>query len=251
MTVNRAMVRALSALARQLCPEPCPRCGREHAGGFCPDCRRDFARVPAPCARCAMPRPCVPCRADRNDWHVDRMNVPFVYAEPLATFLKALKYRGRRELGRALGELLATEIHTENLDVDRILSVPLHPKRLRARTFNQAHEIARTLARQYRWPLGAGVRRVIDTPPQTERDRNERQRFASSAFLVEPSLAGARVAIVDDVVTTGATINALAAALKAAGAVEVQAWAVARSTGDTGARAGAGTGTGRQPVRKT
>ena len=248
MPVNRATLRALSAFARQLCPEPCPRCGREHAGGFCSDCQRDFARVPAPCARCAMPWPCAPCRADRDDWRIDRMNAPFVYAEPLSTFLKALKYRGRRELGRALGELLATEIRSENLNVDRILGVPLHPRRLRARTFNQAHEIARALSRRYRWPLAAGVRRLIDTPPQTERDRSERQRFASSAFHVQANLAGARIAVVDDVVTTGATINALAAALKAAGAAEVQAWAVARSTGDAGARAAPPVG--RQPARK-
>jgi ComF family protein len=195
-----------------------------------------------------MPWPCEPCRADRDDWQIDRMNAPFVYAEPLSIFLKALKYRGRRELGRALGELLATEIRSENLNVDRILGVPLHPGRLRARTFNQAHEIARALARHYRWPLDAGVRRVIDTPPQTERDRSERQRFASNAFDVQPNLAGARIAVVDDVVTTGATVNALAAALKAAGAAEVQVWAVARSTGEGGARVGVAVR--RQPARK-
>ncbi|MGD8341437.1 MAG: phosphoribosyltransferase family protein [Gammaproteobacteria bacterium] len=179
-----------------------------------------------------MPRPCRSCRGLEGDWRIDRINAPFIYCRPLSTYLKALKYRGRRELGPALGALLAAEVGIENLAVDLIVGVPLHPARLRARSFNQAHEIARALARGYRWPLATNVRRVIDTPPQTDLDRARRHRLAPSAFSVPDSLAGAQVAIIDDVITTGTTVNALAAALKAAGVLRVEAWAVARSIGE-------------------
>lgn len=178
-----------------------------------------------------MPRPCHPCPSGADYWELDLVNAPFVYAPPLALYLKALKYHGRRELGLALGRLLATEITERNLGVDCVVCVPLHPDRLRARTFNQAHEIARGLTTLFKWPLITNCRRVVDTPPQTDLDKAERRRFARNAFAVHANLTGANVAIVDDVITTGATVNALAMSLRSAGAEEIQAWAVARSTG--------------------
>lgn len=178
-----------------------------------------------------MPQPCDPCPAITNNWEIDLINAPFVYAPPLAHHLKALKYRGRRDLGLALGRLLASEISVRNLDVDRLVAVPLHSGRLRSRTFNQAHEIARGLVAVFGWPLVPDCLRVMDTPPQTELDQTQRHRFARNAFAVRASLAGTRVAIIDDVITTGATINALARSLRSAGAEQIQAWAVARSIG--------------------
>jgi ComF family protein len=225
------MLEPLRALMRRICPQTCPRCGLEEAEGFCSACQRDFERVAAPCQRCAMPRPCDPCPAIANDWEIDLINAPFVYTPPLSHHLKALKYQGRRDLGLALGRLLATEISVRNLDVDRLVAVPLHPRRLRSRTFNQAHEIARGLGAVFGWPQMPGCLRIVDTPPQTELDQADRHRFARNAFAVRASLAGTRVAIIDDVITTGATVNALARSLRSAGAEQVQAWAVARSIG--------------------
>ncbi len=82
-------------------------------------------------------------------------------------------------------------------------------------------------------PLVPGCLRIVDTPPQTELDQTDRHRFARNAFAVRASLTGKRVAIVDDVITTGATVNALARSLRSAGAEHIQAWAVARSIGSS------------------
>jgi ComF family protein len=223
--------------ARRLGAGSCPRCGFDSPDGFCADCRREFPRIEAPCLRCGLPPPCDPCPALAGDWHVDAVRAPFVYGPPLARYVQNLKYGRERHLGRALGRLLAAGIERAGIDsaapeVDVLVAVPLHRRRLRARTFNQADEIGAAVAKLRGVPLlGAGVRREIDTQPQTELDRAERLRGPRRAFRVNRRFEALRVAIVDDVITTGATVNALASALKGAGATRVEAWAVARSVG--------------------
>jgi ComF family protein len=228
---------------RRLGAGSCPRCGFESLNGFCGDCRREFPRIEAPCLRCGLPPPCDPCPALAGDWHVDAVRAPFVYGPPIARYLRNLKYARERHLGRALGQLLAAGIELGCIgsaapddsaapDVDALVAVPLHRRRLRARTFNQADEIGAAVARLRGIPLlSAGVRRAIDTQPQTELDRAERLRGPRRAFRVGRRFEALRLAIVDDVITTGATANALASVLKSAGATRVEAWAVARSVG--------------------
>ena len=179
-----------------------------------------------------MPSPCGPCPASGGGWQIDTIRAPFLYGAPLDRYLQALKYRGQRRLGRALGQLLAEEIDVEKVEVDAIVCVPLHPRRLRARTFNQSDEIANAIATRFERPLLiSGIRRALDTLPQTELGRKERMRNPQRAFCVRRDLRGMRIAIVDDVITTGATVNALATTLKSAGAIQVAAWSVARSVG--------------------
>lgn len=149
---------------------------------------------------------------------------------PLAQCLQRLKYRRERHVGRALGRLLADELESPTYAIDALVAVPLHRKRLRARTFNQADEICRVVAKQRGIPmLAAGIRRTLDTAPQTALDRAGRLRGPDRAFRVDLALIGRSIAIIDDVITTGATVNALGRALKAAGATRVEAWSVARS----------------------
>jgi ComF family protein len=144
--------------------------------------------------------------------------------------LHALKYRGARRLGRTLALALVDELHDAALDVDALVPVPLHSRRLRERGFNQAAEVARSLGRALERPvLLAGIRRRGAQAAQTGHGALERLENVASAFAVERNLAGARLAIVDDVVTTGATVNALAAALRRAGAARCDVWAVART----------------------
>jgi len=108
--------------------------------------------------------------------------------------------------------------------------VPLHRTRLNERGYNQAHEIARTLAQLLELPvLVRGVVRRAATPAQTGHGALERRAGVARAFRIDRRLQGWKVAIVDDVVTTGATVNALAAELKAAGAARCTAVAVART----------------------
>jgi ComF family protein len=220
---------------------PCARCGAHTAQGFCVDCRRDFVRVSEPCRRCGLSRgtgdPRHRCPGESCTWGIDEMAVPFEYAPPLTPFLHALKYGRQRSLGLALGELLRDALVGRDLVWDAIVVVPLHPARLRQRAFNQADEIARPIARAFSSPiLTRGIHRCIDTPPQTTLGRQARLASPGSAFAVRRELAGLTIAIVDDVVTTGATMSALAGALRDAGAGRIVGLAVARSLGgDDGA----------------
>jgi len=229
---NRAVPERLRTWLLRLGAESCPRCGFESNDGFCDDCRREFPRIASPCERCGLPLRCDPCPALAPDWHIVRVRAPFVYGPPLARYIQELKYGRKRHLARPLGRLVANELETAGFDIDALAAVPLHSRRLRARTFDQAAEIAAAIARAVGRPLcGSRIRRTLDTRPQTELDRRERMRGPLRAFRVDGSMAGMRIAIVDDVITTGATVNALGSALKAAGAIHVEAWAVARSVG--------------------
>jgi ComF family protein len=172
------------------------------------------------------------------DWQIDSIRAPFVYGPPLARYLWALKYRAKRHLGRAIGQLLGEAIETaDTVDmadagIDAVVAVPLHPRRLRTRSFNQADEIAGPIAARLGRPLlASGIRRTIETRPQTELDRKARLQAPMGSFAVCRNLTGLKIAIVDDVITTGATINAFAEALKSKGAASVEAWSVARTVG--------------------
>jgi ComF family protein len=219
----------LLSVVRQLVPESCPRCGLQSGRGFCPGCLADFCRIRSPCSDCGLPRPCRPCPAETSAWHADQVIAPFVYAAPLSGFIQSLKYSRQRYLGAILGELLANAVRACP-DIDFIVPVPLHRRRLRDRHFNQADEIARPVARSSGKPLRAAlVTRVRATAPQASLDQQQRWLSVQRAFSVRPGIDGAHVAVVDDVITTGATVNALAMQLKLAGAAKVSVLAVARA----------------------
>lgn len=220
--------------------ESCPACDGPSDGGFCAVCAAAFARVPNACARCGLAKPVSHCPFARGAWDIDALLAPFSYAPPLDHYVHALKYRGARALGRALALLLVPDLRLLRCDVDVLVAVPLHRSRRCERGYNQAQEIARTLARELRLPaLTRGVARRIATPTQTGQGAAERRASVAHAFRVARDLTGRRVAIVDDVVTTGATVNALAAELRAAGAARCVVIAVARTPLDSSRRGGA------------
>ncbi len=108
--------------------------------------------------------------------------------------------------------------------------MPLHPARLKERGFNQAQEIARQVARRLAIPLDAhACRRLRDTPPQATLKLKKRAANLRGAFSCDLDLSGKRVALIDDVMTTGASLHALAQAVRAKGATQVEAWVVART----------------------
>jgi ComF family protein len=210
--------------------EVCPGCAEASSAGLCSVCRAALRRVADACERCGLARPVASCPRRGRAWHVERVLAPFVYAAPLDGYVQALKYRGARRLGRTLALAVVDELHDAARDVDALVPVPLHARRFRERGFNQAAEISRTFGRVLEKPLLlAGIHRRGAQAAQTGRGATERLENVATAFAAERDLAGARLAIVDDVVTTGATVNALAAALLGAGAARCEVWAIART----------------------
>jgi ComF family protein len=111
-----------------------------------------------------------------------------------------------------------------------LVAMPLHPARLRQRGFNQSHEIAKALSRRLGIPLAAeACLRTRDTTPQASLPWKERTRNIRGAFACHGNVSGKRIAVVDDVMTTGASLDELARTLRRAGAARVEAWVVART----------------------
>jgi ComF family protein len=157
---------------------------------------------------------------------------PFGYGYPMDHLVRALKYRGQLAVGRVLGTLLAGRLEALGLHagVDVVLPVPLHPARHGERGFNQSAEIGRWVARrlQLRVDPRLAVRRR-DTRPQVGLAVEHRHHNLAGAFAASTAARGLRIAVLDDVTTTGRTLQELAGVLMAAGAVSVDAWCVARA----------------------
>lgn len=199
---------------------------------FCAPCHAELPWHRAPqCPICAWPTPqgevCGVCA--RKPPYYRHLRAALVYGFPVDRLIHNFKYRGQLHLGRVLAGLLAESVQTETMP-DLILPVPLHPQRLRERGYNQAAELARLLGRQLHCPVALdAAERTRHTPQQTALDRDQRSKNMRDAFAVRPTVYGQRLALVDDVVTTGATVDALAQAALRAGAVEVMVWCVGRA----------------------
>jgi ComF family protein len=162
---------------------------------------------------------------------VDRVIAIGPYAGTLRRLVRGLKYGGREALARPIGALLAERVRAARLFVDVVVPVPLDAARERKRGFNQAVLIARELAREAGLPLATGaLRRARRTPALFRLAAAERAAAVAGAFAVadRASLAGKRVLLVDDILTTGATISACAEACRGAGATRVFAACAAR-----------------------
>ncbi|MDD2988744.1 MAG: phosphoribosyltransferase family protein [Zoogloea sp.] len=149
------------------------------------------------------------------------------YGFPLDRLVQALKYGHRLSVSRLFVELLAAQPMPE---ADLVIPMPLHAARLRTRGFNQAAELARPLARRWGLPVVLdGVVRDVDTAPQAGLPWKARAANVRGAFRVTAGVEGLRVVVVDDVMTTGATLAELARSLKGAGAVSVENRVLART----------------------
>lgn len=225
--------RALADVVELLAPRRCAGCDGEMAGYVA-----RAAGLDAFCEACAPLLDRVQRAAGATDTHA-----AFLYGGPMADAVRRLKYHGRSELGPALGALLvpvALEVLAGRTDdsvsdddlaqVDRVVPVPLHASRLGARGYNQAALLARPVARALGVPLDtASLLRARPNPPQVGRTAEDRARQVRHAFTARSDLAGARLLLVDDVLTTGATIRDARRALMARGARSVLAVALAQT----------------------
>jgi ComF family protein len=208
---------------------------------LCAACESDARIDPsAACARCAIPLPrdvqvklCGRCL--RRPPAFDRTIAAALYDAPFDQLVRGLKYGATLAYAPLFARLLHNRIDDAVLaDIDVVLPVPLSRARMATRGFNQAIEIARPLARQLGKPLDTeSVLRIVDTAPQASLPFDARRRNLRGAFAVidarRERIIGRRIGIVDDVMTTGATLEELAKTLKRAGAVTVVNLVVART----------------------
>lgn len=213
---------------------PCQLClaNRSTALGLCQPCLDDFAWLPdAVCSQCALPctdKLCGHCLSKPP--YFDACYGLFSYQFPLSALLQAYKYGNKLHLARTLGLLLKNRVPVDA--VDTVIAMPMHPQRLKERGFNQALEIARVVCAEQAQKLDYdSVQRHKNKPAQVSLAWQARLKNIIGVFKVQSSvhIAGQRIAIVDDVMTTGASLNELAKTLKQAGASHVECWIVART----------------------
>lgn len=206
----------------------CALCETDLIGlALCVHCRRSLNAVPRPCPVCALPMQAF-C-AHPPHWGLDSLHAPFVYAGNARVLIARLKFDRRRWLGQVLGQLLRRELTAQ---YDLCVPVPLYRRRLAQRGFNQALEIARGLAPAVTgMRLAAVVKRVRDTPPQALLSAADRRRNLTDCFELKAEVEQRSILVVDDVVTTGSTLNAIAKLLRNHGARRVTGIAFARAVG--------------------
>lgn len=230
--LRETLARAADRCVAALLPRDCFLCASPSGDSLlCSPCRASLPRLTsARCPVCALPTPdaCVCGACLKRPPHFDATHAVFRYEFPVDRLIQSLKYAHRLAGADFLGGILARTAPPCRPDL--VLPVPLAPARLAQRGFNQALEIARPLARA----LGAAleidhVRRSHATPPQASLPWKERARNIRHAFTCDIDLRGKTLLLVDDVMTTGATLDELARTLKAHGAARVENCVLARA----------------------
>jgi ComF family protein len=220
-----------SRVGRTLLQQDCVLCGAGSGDSpLCLHCRGDLPALTEPCPRCAIPGPngsvCGNCLKTAPAF--DATHALWRYDFPADRLVQALKFQARLSLAAFFGGALAQRFMPGAADI--IVPMPLHRARLVERGFNQAAEIARHMARETRTPLmPTAAVRIRATAPQSDLSYEERSRNVRNAFRCDMDLRGMRVAVVDDVMTSGATLAELARTLKGAAATRVENWVVART----------------------
>ena len=260
---RHCLARSVDAIVQRsialLYPPTCVLCGApgEDDRDLCAGCRDDLPSLGACCPRCAQPfapsrdinmtrtalslanpapQPlCGNCQ--RQSPPFERCLAAFRYEDPLPWLVAGIKFRSKLNLIRLLGELLADAIQTDAERGNRplpqaLVPVPLHPRRLRARGYNQALELARILSRRMAVPLlPQCCQRTRATQAQSELDERHRHLNIRGAFEAIGPIPP-HIALIDDVMTTGATVSELSRVMTEAGCHRVEIWALARTPSD-------------------
>ena len=194
-----------------------------------PSCEAGLPRLNKPyCSLCAnpgTPRVCSWCAATAPAF--DAIAAPYLMEGPVTDLVYCLKYENLRASSPELGRLMAGHLRPQTSTAELLVPVPLHSRRERERGYNQSALLARELRKRTGVPVAdRALRRTKDTPPQVSiAGHEDRRRNIDGAFECD-AVEGRRVLLIDDVVTTGSTMDACAKALKEAGATRV--WALAR-----------------------
>lgn len=236
--VLRAM---LNRFLRLLFPHTCVLCAERsnQSRDLCVDCEKELPWLGLACIRCGLKRSaastsdiCGECQ--RQPPTFDRVFALCNYAEPIDRLIKAAKFRHQLVYARLLGDLLAKQAHQDWYKLQPLPSllipVPLHATRLKARGYNQSLEIAKTAAKILRLPYAQDYcQRQKATLPQSTLAHHERDKNVLDAFVLKKPRRVQHVAIIDDIVTTGHTVDALSKKLREAGVQKIDVWCCART----------------------
>ena len=233
---------AYGALLDALFPPRCAGCARWSRAVFCPDCTSQLVRIRSPLCDCcgapfdplAFPAPiCARCRAKAPDFRAAR--AVFAFEGPLRESIHRLKYQHKSALAPRLAPFLATTLGEEpvlrDFDPQFLVPIPLHPSRLKKRGFNQSFLLANELSKLLGVPTRELLLRSRDTLPQIGLNASDRAKNVRGAFEAARQVKtwqGKRILLIDDVFTTGATLNEAAKTLRQAGASAVCTLTLAR-----------------------
>jgi len=227
------LARVRQAVLDVLFPARCVGCGA-YGSFLCPSCQAELPSTRPPrCPLCWQPQrqgdPCPRCREERPAFQGARS--PYLYQGVAREAVQALKYNHLSALAQPMSQLMARYVGEEAIEADLLVAVPLYARRQRLRGYNQSALLARELCRLCGLPLaGRGLARRRNTPPQARSaDAEARKRNVTDAFVADRRwVEGKRILLIDDVMTTGATLDACARALRQAGAASVWALTFAR-----------------------
>ena len=236
MSGRRIFINISDKIREILDPQLCLDCGitLPSGSGFCRSCQADFQHVSNPCHLCGLSNVssgtiCPACLHRSPRW--DHMLAPLVYAGSTRQLLQRLKYQQQNEVAAALADLLASSFSQRS--VQALVPVPMHYSRLIERGFNHADEIAIQLARRLRIPVDRHLLlRRRATLPQSGLTPTQRYRNLQAAFSCTAQPAYRSVAIVDDIITSGSTMQVISQCLRRAGVDHIEVWSLARTLRD-------------------
>ncbi|MBU2711980.1 ComF family protein [Zooshikella harenae] len=228
----------IRSIINHLIPIPCLLCGvtTSFECRICSPCQKNLPSFKVACQTCGLPvysantYRCGHCIAKPTT--INRTVCGFSYQFPVDKLILQFKYHQQLGIGETLSQLLAEKIQQQYLDdalPEQIIPVPMHPKRLASRGFNQAALISKQLSKQLSIPINTqSCQRVVETKPQEGLNANQRCKNLQHAFT-RTNTVSPHIAIVDDVITTGATINALVETLSSADVTRIDVWSLART----------------------
>lgn len=213
----------------------CLCCGyqKTHKLGFCLGCYHDLPHIKTPCLQCGLPLTAnTPCFCKAEDWPFAACLSAFEYQFPINKLLFQYKSQARLALCESFAQALTNQVKKQQQVLPQVLMpVPLHTSKLKQRGFNQSLELAKMLSKQLHIPIDY---HSLQSSHQTTQQKslNKQQRLANvqTNYALTQPLSVTHIALIDDVITTGATTKTLAYLLREHGATHIQAWSIARST---------------------